>query len=151
MFDIVLVEPEIPPNTGNVVRLCANSGARLHLVKPLGFTLDKRALRRAGLDYRWMASVTVHENFARCAEHLAPRRFWAVETGVGRRYSEVAFLPGDVLIFGSERHGLPAHILAAVGRERLLHIPMRVGNRSLNLSNAVAVVLYEAWRQNGFG
>lgn len=154
MFRIVLFEPEIPPNTGNVIRLCANTGAELHLVRPLGFDLDRRSLRRAGLDYHWMARVHVHQDFDACERALraarAPLRWCAIETGGARRYDEVAFAPGDVLLFGSERRGLPAEVLARVGIDALASIPMQEGNRSLNLSNAVALVVYEAWRQNGF-
>jgi tRNA (cytidine/uridine-2'-O-)-methyltransferase len=161
MFRIVLFEPEIPPNTGNVIRLCANTGAELHLVKPLGFDLDKRSLRRAGLDYRWMAAVHVHADFAACREALAAagtRAWWAVETGGTRRYDAVRYQPGDALLFGSERRGLPTTLLAelraaqadAQDGDVVVDIPMREGNRSLNLSNAVTLVTYEAWRQNGF-
>ena len=150
MFHIVLCQPEIPPNTGNVIRLCANTGAHLHLIKPLGFDLYKRSLRRAGLDYHWMATVHQHANFAACQAHLAGARFWAIETGATQHYSAVAYRPGDALVFGSERQGLTAEVLAAIGPQQLVDIPMRVGNRSLNLSNSVAVVLYEAWRQQGF-
>jgi tRNA (cytidine/uridine-2'-O-)-methyltransferase len=150
MFHIVLCQPEIPPNTGNVIRLCANTGAHLHLIKPLGFDLDKRSLRRAGLDYRWMATVHQHANFAACQTQLAGARFWAVETGAAQHYSAVVYRPGDALVFGSERAGLSAEVLAAMGPQQVVDIPMRVGNRSLNLSNSVAVVLYEAWRQQGF-
>ena len=154
MFRIVLFEPEIPPNTGNVIRLCANTGAELHLVRPLGFDLDRRSLRRAGLDYRWMARVHVHEDFASCELALgaAPRPLcWrAIETGGLRRYDEVAYGEGDALLFGSERRGLPDEVLARIGPGALASIPMQEGNRSLNLSNSVALVVYEAWRQNGF-
>ena len=154
MFRIVLFEPEIPPNTGNVIRLCANTGAELHLVKPLGFDLDRRSLRRAGLDYRWMASVHVHDGFREARAALAGARWFAVETGGTRRYDEVDWQPGDVMLFGSERRGLPAPLLADLnadcGDGALVSIPMRAGNRSLNLSNAVSLVSYEAWRQNGF-
>jgi len=156
MFRIVLFEPEIPPNTGNVIRLCANTGAELHLVKPLGFDLDRRSVRRAGLDYRWMAAVHVHADFAACRRAIAeaagpqPPRWYAIETGGGRRYDEVRYAAGDVLLFGSERRGLPAPVLEELGRDALLSIPMREGNRSLNLSNAVTLVTYEAWRQNDF-
>ena len=150
MFHIVLCQPEIPPNTGNAIRLCANTGANLHLIKPLGFDLDKRSLRRAGLDYHWMATVQQHANFAACRAVLAGARFWAIETGAAQYYSAVAYQPGDALVFGSERKGLSAEVLAAIGPEWLVDIPMRVGNRSLNLSNSVAVVLYEAWRQQGY-
>jgi tRNA (cytidine/uridine-2'-O-)-methyltransferase len=154
MFRIVLFEPEIPPNTGNVIRLCANTGAELHLVKPLGFDLDRRSLRRAGLDYRWMARVHVHADFRSCAQALheagAPLRWTAIETGGARRYDEVRYQPGDALLFGSERRGLPPEVIAQVGADAVATIPMQEGNRSLNLSNAVALVVYEAWRQNGF-
>lgn len=150
MFRIVLFEPEIPPNTGNVIRLCANTGAELHLIKPLGFDLDRAAVRRAGLDYRWMTTVHVHENFAACRAALdasGAARWWVIETGGTQRYDEVAYQPGDVLLFGSERSGLPQ---AVISQGVLVSIPMLEGNRSLNLSNAVTLVTYEAWRQNGF-
>lgn len=154
MFHIVLFEPEIPPNTGNVIRLCANTGAELHLIRPLGFDLDRRSLRRAGLDYRWMAAVHTHDSFAACRAMLSAR-WYAIETGGERRYDEIAYRPGDVLLFGSERRGLPPEVLTTLyeahGTEALVSIPMREGNRSLNLSNAVSLVTYEAWRQNGFG
>lgn len=150
MFNIVLHQPEIPPNTGNIIRLCANTGAALHLVRPLGFTLDKRSLRRAGLDYDDLATVTVHADYAACRAALAGRRWFAVETGSGRAHSEVAFAPGDALLFGSERTGLPTPVLATIPAGQHLSLPMRAGNRSLNLSNAVAVVVYEAWRQCGY-
>lgn len=157
MFHIVLFEPEIPPNTGNVIRLCANTGAELHLIRPLGFDLDRRSVRRAGLDYRWMAAVHVHEDFAACRAALAAQgagRWYAIETGGTRRYDAIAWQQGDVMIFGSERHGLPMEIIkeltAEVAGDAIASIPMREGNRSLNLSNSVALVLYEAWRQNGF-
>ncbi|MEY2625651.1 MAG: hypothetical protein RL412_1426 [Pseudomonadota bacterium] len=156
MFRIVLFEPEIPPNTGNVIRLCANTGAELHLIKPLGFDLDRRSVRRAGLDYRWMTAVHVHADFESCRQALEPAARWfAVETGGARRYDEVNWQPGDVMLFGSERRGLPQDIMDTLRRESgddaIVSIPMREGNRSLNLSNAVSLVTYEAWRQNGFG
>jgi tRNA (cytidine/uridine-2'-O-)-methyltransferase len=155
MFRIVLFEPEIPPNTGNVIRLCANTGAQLHLVKPLGFDLERPSLRRAGLDYRWLAQVTLHADFAACRaalEAAQPGLHWhAIETGAARRYDEIAYAPGDALLFGSERRGLPAAVLAQLGADAHASIPMLEGNRSLNLSNAVTLVVYEAWRQNGFG
>jgi tRNA (cytidine/uridine-2'-O-)-methyltransferase len=155
MFRIVLFEPEIPPNTGNAMRLCANTGAELHLVKPLGFDLDRRSLRRAGLDYRWMAQVHVHADFAACRAALgavpgAAPRWFAIETGATRRYDEINYRPSDVLLFGSERRGLPPELLAGLDAGALASIPMLEGNRSLNLSNSVALVVYEAWRQNGF-
>jgi tRNA (cytidine/uridine-2'-O-)-methyltransferase len=151
MFHVVLVQPEIPPNTGNVIRLCANSGCRLHLVRPLGFELTRRAVRRAGLDYAELAEVRVHADFSACLESLCGSRLFSIETGGGRPYSEATFSPTDALVFGSETRGLPAQVLGQVPRSRQLSIPMRPGNRSLNLSNAVALVIYEAWRQNGFG
>ena len=150
MFHLVLVEPEIPPNTGNVIRLCANTGARLHLVKPLGFSLRERELQRAGLDYHDLAEVSVHEDFQACLGMLPGRRF-VVETGGARRYDQVAFQAGDALIFGSETRGVNAAVRAAIPAEHWLHIPMANATRSLNLSNCAALVLYEAWRQTGFG
>jgi len=150
MFHVVLHEPEIPPNTGNIIRLCANTGAALHLVRPLGFTLDKRSLRRAGLDYDDLATVSVHADLDACRAALDGARWFAIETGGTRAHSEAAFRAGDALLFGSERTGLPAAVLASLPVERHLSLPMRPGNRSLNLANAVAVVVYEAWRQCGY-
>lgn len=150
MFHIVLLRPEIPPNTGNIIRLCANTGCTLHLVKPLGFELTGRAVRRAGLDYRDVAQLRVHADFPACVEALHGARTFSIETSGSRAYSEAAFAPGDALLFGSETRGLPAQLQAEIPRERQLSIPMRAGNRSLNLANAVALVVYEAWRQNGF-
>ena len=150
MFHIVLYQPEIPPNTGNVIRLAANCGATLHLVKPLGFELTRKAVRRAGLDYDELAQVRVHTGLAGCLEALAGARVFSVETGGGRPYSDARFEKGDALLFGSETRGLPPAVIAQLPRERQLSIPMCAGNRSLNLSNAVALVVYEAWRQNGF-
>jgi len=151
MFHVVLVEPQIPPNTGNIIRLCANTGAALHLVQPLGFELNRRQVRRAGLDYAELAAVQVHADFAACAAALSGARLYTVETGGSRPYSAAAFTGGEALIFGSETSGLPAAVLAHVPFTQQLTIPMRPGNRSLNLSNAVALVVYEAWRQTGFG
>jgi len=150
MLHVVLFEPEIPPNTGNVIRLCANAGATLHLVRPLGFELTRKAVRRAGLDYRELAQVRVHRGLDACLEDLGAARVFSVETGGARPYSEASFARGDALLFGPETRGLPAPVLALVPRERQLAIPMLAGNRSLNLANAVALVVYEAWRQNGF-
>jgi tRNA (cytidine/uridine-2'-O-)-methyltransferase len=150
MIEIVLYEPEIPPNTGNVIRLAANTGARLHLVKPLGFSLRDRQLRRAGLDYREMASVTVHDDWRACREHFLERRMFAVSTRGGRRYDSVSYQAGDVLLFGPETRGLPGEVITYVKPECRIFIPMQTPARSLNLSNAVAIVLYEAWRQLGF-
>ncbi len=150
MFHIVLIQPEIPPNTGNIIRLAANAGATLHLVKPLGFELTARAVRRAGLDYEELAPVRVHASHTGCFEALAGGRIFSIETGGEVPYSAARFQRGDALLFGAETRGLPAAALAVVPPERQLTIPMRPGNRSLNLSNAVALVVYEAWRQNGF-
>ncbi len=150
MVEVVLVEPEIPPNTGNIIRLCANSGARLHLVRPLGFALDDRSLQRSGLDYHDLADVQVHDSLADCVAALAGRRLIAVETSGRQRYTELQYRAGDALVFGCETRGLSAAALDRVGREHSVMIPMRAGNRSLNLANAVAVVVYEAWRQLGF-
>jgi tRNA (cytidine/uridine-2'-O-)-methyltransferase len=150
MFHVVLFEPEIPPNAGNAIRLSANTGITLHLIKPLGFDLDKRSLRRAGLDYRWMARVQVHDNLAACVASLPAARWIAIETGGNCRYDEVRYLPGDALVFGSERRGLPTQALAQLAGVQVATLPMLEGNRSLNLSNSVAVVVYEAWKQCGF-
>jgi len=150
MFQVVLVKPEIPPNTGNVIRLCANSGCTLHLVRPLGFELTRRAVRRAGLDYAELCDVRVHADIAACLASLGGARLFSIETGGAHRYSDAAFAPGDALLFGSETAGLPVALLEHVPRARQLVIPMRAGNRSLNLANAVALVVYEAWRQQDF-
>ena len=151
---VVLFEPEIPPNTGNVIRLCANTGACLHLVRPLGFELDARSVRRAGLDYRELAEVVVHDNFAACLQSLATGRpadsavhWYAMTTKGAANFDMVSYQAGDVVVFGPETRGLPADVISACPPERRLRIPMRPGARSLNLSNAVAVVVYEAWRQ----
>jgi tRNA (cytidine/uridine-2'-O-)-methyltransferase len=150
MFHIVLAEPEIPPNTGNVIRLCANSGARLHLVKPLGFTLEAKQLQRAGLDYHDLVNVQVHEDIGACLRTLQGSRLFVIETTGAKRYTEPAFQRGDGFIFGSETRGLGAAWADAVPAERWLHIPMANATRSLNLSNSVALVLFEAWRQQDF-
>jgi tRNA (cytidine/uridine-2'-O-)-methyltransferase len=150
MFNIVLYQPEIPPNTGNVIRLCANTGSTLHLVRPLGFDIQDKAVRRAGLDYDELAQVRVHPNLDACLSELAGARVFCVETGGPRIYSAAAFEPGDVLMFGPETRGLPAGVLDRIPVDRQLSIPMRPGNRSINLSNTVALVVYEAWRQQGF-
>jgi len=150
MFHVVLFEPEIPPNTGNVIRLCANSGATLHLVKPLGFGLDDKSLRRSGLDYHDLAEVNIHESLDGCLKDLAAARLFAVETGGKHRYSDVEYRAGDAFLFGPETRGLPNAVLDRVGRESSVSIPMRERSRSINLSNAVALVVYEAWRQIGF-
>jgi tRNA (cytidine/uridine-2'-O-)-methyltransferase len=150
MVDVVLVNPEIPPNTGNVIRLCANTGTPLHLVEPLGFSLDDRQLRRAGLDYHEMANVTVHPDWAACAARLAGRRLFAFTTRGAMRFDAVAYRPDDVFIFGGETAGLSEAFLAAFGPEERIRLPMVPGNRSLNLSNAVAVAVFEALRQQGY-
>lgn len=150
MFEIVLFRPEIAPNTGNVIRLAANTGARLHLVRPLGFVLEDKGLRRAGLDYHDLARVVVHEDWAACHVWLGARRRFLLTTKGARCYANVAFAPGDVFVFGSETRGVPDEVAAQFAEEARLRIPMLPGNRSLNLSNAVALVVYEAWRQQGF-
>jgi tRNA (cytidine/uridine-2'-O-)-methyltransferase len=150
VFDIVLYAPEIPPNTGNVIRLTANTGSRLHLVAPLGFTLEDRQLRRAGLDYHELAVVQVHRDWPVCLGALAGKRLFACSTRGGTNYAEVRYARGDAFVFGPETRGLPAEVLEAFAPERRLRLPMQPGNRSLNLSNAVAVVVFEAWRQLGF-
>jgi tRNA (cytidine/uridine-2'-O-)-methyltransferase len=150
VFHVILFKPEIPPNTGNVIRLCANTGSTLHLVRPLGFTLDDARVKRAGLDYHDVARVRQHESLAECLRGLGGARVFAVETGSGRRFDEVAYRAGDAFLFGRETAGLPAEVLAKWVPDRVERMPMVPGNRSLNLSNAVAVVVFEAWRQLGF-
>ena len=152
MFNIVLVEPEIPPNTGNVIRLAANTGAQLHLVEPLGFDLSDKQLRRAGLDYHEFASVKVHRDFEALlqAEKPPADRLFGLSTRGTRRIGEVAFAAGDWFVFGCETRGLDAGLRAHFLPDRLVRLPMRAGNRSINLSNAVAVVVFEAWRQHGY-
>jgi tRNA (cytidine/uridine-2'-O-)-methyltransferase len=150
MFDVILYEPEIPPNTGNVMRLCVNAGVRLNLIQPLGFTLDDRSLRRAGLDYREWADVRVHASLDDCFASLAWPRVFGVSTRGELAYSEPDYRAGDALLFGPETRGLPGTVLAALPGSQRIHLPMYPGNRSMNLSNAVAVVLFEAWRQQDF-
>ncbi|MDG4548881.1 MAG: tRNA (uridine(34)/cytosine(34)/5-carboxymethylaminomethyluridine(34)-2'-O)-methyltransferase TrmL [Candidatus Contendobacter sp.] len=150
MFDVILYEPEIPPNTGNIVRLCANTGARLHLIRPLGFQFDDRQLRRAGLDYHEWATVRLHRDLAAFLAETKPARLFAFTTRGTHSYQTVAYQPDDALLFGPETRGLPTRVLAGIAPERRLRIPMRTAGRSLNLANAVAVVVYEAWRQRGF-
>jgi len=153
MFHIVLVTPEIPPNTGNVIRLAANTGCTLHLVEPLGFSMEDRHLRRAGLDYHEYAEVRRHASWAAllAAERPAPARLFALTTRASRRVHDVAFAPGDWLVFGSETRGLAPELLESLAPQQHLRLAMRAGQRSLNLSNAVAVTVFEAWRQQGFG
>jgi tRNA (cytidine/uridine-2'-O-)-methyltransferase len=150
MFDIVLYEPEIPPNTGNVMRLAANAGARLHLVKPLGFLLTHKQVVRAGLDYGDFAALVVHEDWNACRTHFADRRMFAITTRGANRYDRPRYAAGDVFVFGPETRGLPDGVLETFAPEHRVRIPMRTGNRSLNLANAVAILVYEAWRQNDF-
>ncbi len=149
MFDVVLFQPEIPPNAGNVIRMCANTGCRLHLVEPLGFSMDDKQLKRAGLDYHELTRVTVHRDWEACSKVLGPRRF-ALTTRATRCHADVAYQPGDAFVLGSETAGLPGEMLALFPAEHCIRIPMLPGNRSLNLSNAAAVVVFEAWRQQGF-
>jgi tRNA (cytidine/uridine-2'-O-)-methyltransferase len=151
MLDVVLYQPEIPPNTGNIIRLCANTGTRLHLIKPLGFSLEDKQLLRAGLDYHEFVGVTVHPNWEECRCHLQDRRFFAVSTKGKQRYDHGAYESGDVFLFGAESRGLPSEILESFPEQRRIRVPMVPNSRSLNLSNAVAVLVYEAWRQMNFG
>jgi tRNA (cytidine/uridine-2'-O-)-methyltransferase len=151
MFDIVLYQPEIPPNTGNIIRLSANTGCRLHLVKPLGFPLEDARMRRAGLDYHEYAEMQVHEDWEACKQALVGRRMFALTTKGSTRYTDIAFQPGDVFVFGPETRGLPEEVREEFAPEFRLRLPMMPDNRSLNLSNSAAVLVFEAWRQNGFG
>jgi len=150
MLSVILYEPEIPPNTGNIIRLCANTGADLHLIEPLGFELDEKRLRRAGLDYREFVHVQTHASLDACLEALGQPRVFALSTRNATRYDEARFREGDALLFGPETRGLPMEVLNALPDGQRLRLPMQKGNRSLNLSNAAAVVVYEAWRQLDF-
>lgn len=150
MLQIILHQPEIPPNTGNIIRLCANTGAQLHLIQPLGFDLSDRQLRRAGLDYHEWARLTVHEDLASCLKLMDGCRIFAVTTRAIQYHSKVAYTSNDVFLFGSETCGLPAEVLESFSQDRRIRIPMLPTSRSLNLSNAAAVIIYEAWRQIGF-
>jgi len=150
MFNVVLYEPEIPPNTGNIIRLCANTGAMLHLVEPLGFDLDEPKLKRAGLDYREFAAIKVHSTLGQCLDWLGDPRVFAFSTRGRTLYASAAFRAGDAFLFGPETRGLPQEILELFPDEQRLRLPMQQGSRSLNLSNTAAVVVYEAWRQLGF-
>jgi tRNA (cytidine/uridine-2'-O-)-methyltransferase len=150
MLHFILFNPEIPPNTGNVIRLCANTGAALHLIRPLGFELDDARLRRAGLDYHEYASVAVHDDLAGCLEAIGMPRVFAFTTRGCVTHVDARFADGDALLFGCETAGLPGDVLASIPAERRLRLPMRPDSRSLNLSNSVAVAVYEAWRQLGF-
>jgi len=151
MFNVILYQPEIPPNTGNIIRLCANTGAGLHLIKPLGFSLDDKQLVRAGLDYHEFATITVYDSWAECVKRFKESRVFAVSTKGTQQYDLIKYADGDAFVFGPESRGLPAEILGSVATQQCIRVPMVPGNRSLNLSNAVAVVIYEAWRQIGFG
>lgn len=151
MFDVILYQPEIPPNTGNIIRLCANTGVRLHLVKPLGFSMDDKQLVRAGLDYHEFATISTYDSWDECAEHFKDRRLFACSTKGTTRYDRITYAQGDAFLFGPETRGLPSELLQSLANERRIRVPMRPESRSLNLSNAVAVVIYEAWRQVGFG
>jgi len=150
MFQIVLFQPEIPPNTGNVIRLAANTGCRLHLVEPLGFDISNAALRRAGLDYHEFVNLCVHPDWAACRAALGAARLFAFSTKAATRFDRVAYRPGDAFVFGPETRGLPETLLSSLPPDQCLRLPMMPGNRSLNLSNTVAVAVYEAWRQQGF-
>ena len=150
MFDVVLFQPEIPPNTGNAVRLTANAGCRLHLVRPLGFDLSTKQLRRAGMDYSEFADVQIHVDWDACQAALQGRRWWLFSARATRSFAEVAFQPGDVFLFGPESTGLPTDLQSRFPVASLLRLPMKPGCRSINLSNTIAIVVYEAWRQNGY-
>lgn len=150
MFHLIAYQPEIPPNTGNMIRLCANSGATLHLVHPLGFELSESRVKRAGLDYHQMAHVVEHADLESCLRSLGHPRVFALSTRGGQVYARTRFLPGDAFLLGPETRGLPQEILDSLPPERCLRIPLMPDNRSLNLSNAAAIVLFEAWRQQGF-
>lgn len=150
MLDVVLYQPEIPPNTGNIIRLCANTGFRLHLIEPLGFELDDQRLRRAGLDYHEFAELKIHANYLSFLTTVQPERVLALSTKGRSNYSDCQFQPGDALLFGPETRGLPTEILTTLPEDQVLRLPMLPDSRSLNLANTVAVVVYEAWRQMGF-
>ena len=150
MFHVILYQPEIPPNTGNIIRLCANTGAKLHLIEPLGFEMDDKRLRRAGLDYHEFAQVRHYPDLQSCLDAIKPARVLACTTKGCTNYHKVHYQAGDALLFGPETRGLPASILDTLPDDQKLRIPMQADNRSLNLSNAVAIILYEAWRQHGF-
>ena len=150
MFNVVLYQPEIPPNTGNIIRLCANSGAALHLIEPLGFDISEKAVRRAGMDYADLANVRTWRSLDECLNSLQPARWFAISTRGAIRYDTVQFAVADAFVFGPETRGLPQALFERCPPERRLRLPMRAGNRSLNLSNSAAVVIYEAWRQLGF-
>ena len=149
-MNVVLYQPEIPQNTGNIIRICANTGAKLHLVKPFGFEWDDKRLRRAGLDYHELALVTLHEDFEACQIALADTRWFALTTKAKRSYAEITYRPNDTVLFGQETKGLPAYITHRLKDEQKLRIPMQATSRSINLANSVAITLYEGWRQQNF-
>jgi len=151
MFHIALLEPEIPPNTGNIIRLCANTGCQLHLIEPLGFELDDKRLRRAGLDYHEFAAVKTYSNLDACLQAVEANRVFALSTKGTQNFSEVQFAAGDLFLFGPESRGLPVEVREALPADQVLRIPMRPDSRSLNLSNSAAILIYEAWRQLGYG
>lgn len=150
MFHIILFEPEIPPNTGNIIRLCANTGCQLHLIKPLGFVIDDKRMRRAGLDYREYADVQIYDSLAACYQVLQPQRVFACSTKGRTYYNQIDYQSGDVFLFGPETRGLPNIVLTQFDTDHIIKIPMQADSRSLNLSNSVAVIVYEAWRQSDF-
>jgi tRNA (cytidine/uridine-2'-O-)-methyltransferase len=150
MYHVVLFEPEIPPNTGNIIRLCANCGSQLHLIRPLGFDMSDKQLRRAGLDYHEFAEVKIHDDLAKFTQAIQPKRMFACSTKGGQDYTGIQYEPGDALLFGPETRGLPMEVLESLPPENRLRIPMVPNNRSLNLANAVSIIVYEAWRQQGF-
>lgn len=151
MFHIVLFEPEIPPNTGNIIRLCANTGCQLHLIEPLGFNMEEKSLRRAGLDYSEWANIRIHKDYAAFIESEQPQRIYALTTKGSTTHSQAQFEEGDYLMFGPETRGLPEDVRMGIPQEQWLRLPMLEHSRSMNLSNAVAVMVYEAWRQLGYG
>ncbi|PTQ83891.1 tRNA (uridine(34)/cytosine(34)/5-carboxymethylaminomethyluridine(34)-2'-O)-methyltransferase TrmL [Nitrosomonas ureae] len=150
MYNIILYQPEIPPNTGNIIRLCANTGMQLHLVKPLGFPLQDKQLLRAGLDYHEFAQIKVHDSWTDCCHSLRDHRMFAITTRGKQRYDKVTYTAGDTFLFGTETRGLPSHIIDTFPEQQRIRVPMMANSRSLNLSNTVAIIAYEAWRQSGF-
>jgi tRNA (cytidine/uridine-2'-O-)-methyltransferase len=150
MFHIILFQPEIPPNTGNIIRLCVNTGSKLHLIHPLGFQLEDKQLRRAGLDYREYADVCEYQTLQECLDKISAARLFAISTKARTSYAEISYQQNDAFLFGPETRGLPRNILDAFDKDRKLYIPMQTNSRSLNLANTVAILVYEAWRQNGF-
>ena len=150
MLQIVLYQPEIPPNTGNIIRLCANTGFQLHLIRPLGFDMDDKKLRRAGLDYQEWQTVTIHNQWQDYLDAAQPKRIFGLSTKGHKFYNEIEFQDGDAMVFGPETRGLPQEFLKNLGSDHILRVPMLPQSRSLNLSNTAAIVAYEAWRQQGF-